>query len=341
MSLPALAGLRTALPATHLTVLVGPWAREVAERARLADEVATLPFPGFTRGRPRSPLAPYRLLWRSARQLARADFDAALLLRPDHWWGAWLAAEAGIPVRVGGLSAETAPFLTHSLRLPPQLHIADEAWALVSALLQLVGVPVPSPAWPGFPTTPDEDARAWEVAARLPRPLVVLHPGSGAALKLVPASTWAAVVDALHRHGVAVALAAGAGERSLQAEVARLASASPALLPALSLGELAALLRHADLVLGVDSGPLHLATALGRPTVRCYGPTSPSRFGPWGPGGPHAVVTVDLPCRPCGNLERPPCGARGSPPCLLRISARQITDAALTLLGQGAGVAPR
>ena len=103
---------------------------------------------------------------------------------------------------------------------------------------------------------------------------------------------------------------------------------SPALLLVgkTTLGQLGALCKRAMLVLGVDSGPLHLAAALGTPTLRLYGPTDEAIFGPLdhlgdsgAPAPPpnHHVLTNPLPCRPCGNLLAPPCGARSEPACLL------------------------
>jgi len=60
-----------------------------------------VPFPGFSR-QPAPLLAPYTLLAREAAKLRRERYDVAVILRPDHWWGALLALAAGIPVRVGG-----------------------------------------------------------------------------------------------------------------------------------------------------------------------------------------------------------------------------------------------
>ena len=55
--------------------------------------------------------------------------------------------------------------------------------------------------------------------------------------------------------------------------------------------------------MGVDSGIMHLAAALGVPTVRLYGPVDPVRFGPWGSPERHRVVRAELPCVPCNRLD--------------------------------------
>src|SRR5207253_3147538 len=99
-------------------------------------------------------------------------------------------------------------------------------------------------------------------------------------------------------------------------------------------GTLAAVMAASRLVMGVDSGPLHLAAAVGAPTLRMYGPTDPLRFGPWGPPGQHVLVQAQLPCSPCGNLVAPPCGARREPPCMLSVRPEQVSAALAALLGE-------
>ena len=114
----------------------------------------------------------------------------------------------------------------------------------------------------------------------------------------------------------------------------------PALLLAgkTTLGQLGALCKRATLVLGVDSGPLHLAAALGTPTLRLYGSTDEAIFGPLdhlgdsgalAPPPNHDVLTSPLACRPCGNLLAPPCGARFEPACLLGVATDRVVAAAL------------
>jgi len=108
---PALRVLRAQLPAAHLTALVGPWAKSALAHNPRLDDIQMLDFPGFTRSAKASPLAPYRLLWIAARRLRAQRFDTAVILRFDHWWGALLAALAGIPRRIGYDVPEVRPFI--------------------------------------------------------------------------------------------------------------------------------------------------------------------------------------------------------------------------------------
>ena len=75
-----------------------------------------------------------------------------------------------------------------------------------------------------------------------------------------------------------------------------------------SVGQLAALLRRASIVLGVDSGPLHLAVSQDTPTLQIFGPTDPCIFGPWGQAEQHIVIASTQRCPgcpviPCGRLD--------------------------------------
>jgi len=92
-----------------------------------------------------------------------------------------------------------------------------------------------------------------------------------------------------------------------------------------SLRELACLFRQAALVVTTDSGPMHLAAAVGTPVVALFGPTDPARTGPYGPG--HRVIRRDLPCMPCFRKR---CEA---PRCMTEISVDEVFTAMKEILG--------
>jgi ADP-heptose:LPS heptosyltransferase len=335
---PALAALRTALPEAELSLLVGPWSEEVARRGPAVDRVETCPFPGFSRAPKRSVIEPYQTLLTEARRL-RGRFDLAVILRPDHWWGALLAALAGVPSRLGYASPLTVPLLTEALALPSGVHASRLSLTLARRANVLAGGtwPAETPG-PVFRLRDDELAWADHLLADDPRPLALLHPGSGSPLKDWPAPRWATVADALSARGARLMISGGPDDPATPQAVAA-AMQSPALLLAgkTTLGQLGALCKRATLVLGVDSGPLHLAAALGTPTLRLYGPTDEAIFGPLDHPGDsgalapssHRVLTNPLACRPCGNLLTPPCGARSEPACLRGVTTEQVVAAAL------------
>jgi ADP-heptose:LPS heptosyltransferase len=109
-----------------------------------------------------------------------------------------------------------------------------------------------------------------------------------------------------------------------------------------SLGQLAALAERCDVAIGPDSGPLHLAAAVGTQTVRLYGPSDELIYGPWAGHGVQAVLSHELPCRPCRDFQNPPCGAPTEPPCLLGLSVDDVVETACRALRAAApAAAPR
>jgi lipopolysaccharide heptosyltransferase II len=336
LATPALGLLRTALPEAEITALVGPWARPVLDGRTEVDAVETCAFPGFTRRPPRSPLGPYVRLFATALRLRRRQYDAALVLRVDHWWGAALAAYAGVPLRLGYAVPESAPFLTHTLPADLTQHSVRENWRVAEALLALLGRPLPDGA-PRVRAAPSPAGRAaaaaWLAARGVPRdaPLIAVQPGSGVALKQWPPARWGAVVDALAEPLQARLVVTGTAAEAALADALVAALERPALnaVGAFDWAGLAGLFARCALVLGVDSGALHLAAALGVPSVHLYGPTDPARFGPWGRPSRHQIVRVALDCSPCGNLIAPPCGATVEPACMRALLPAMVIRAGL------------
>jgi heptosyltransferase-2/heptosyltransferase-3 len=285
---------------------------------------------------------PYLTLLRYAALLRAGGYDMAIVGRDDHWWGAALALLAGVPVRVGFAVPECRPFLTVAMPWDPRAHVTRQGLELVSRIPYCVE----------WHSTTQYAIRNTQYAARFdPAPadvawaegwlrqhglggarLVVVHAGTAGPAKLWLAERWAAVADALAQDGARVVLTGGPGEEPLVAAVAgRMRAPALVLAGKTSLGQLAALLRRADLVLGVDSGPLHLAAAQGVPSVHLYGPGDAARFGPWGDSERHVVVREDLWCSPCGVFSACPRGL-ALPECMERIAAARVVEAARRLL---------
>jgi lipopolysaccharide heptosyltransferase II len=338
---PALRRLRAALPDAEIVGLVGPWGEPILGRSPHLDGLIAWDVPWFNRRSRGGPLAPYLSALRLARLLRERQFDAALVLRFDFWWGALAAHLAGIPRRIGYGVPEVAPFLTDAVPYLGVRHEVERNHALVAALVGETERPADPRSEPvEFAISSAEAAAADELLARHGiRPderLVVVHPGAGGRLKLWTAHGFAAVGDALsRRHGARLVLTGGPGEADLTSAVARASAVSPIdLAGQTSLGVLAALLRRALLVVGPDSGPLHVAVAVGTPTVHLYGPVDERLFGPWGDPARHAVVRHALPCAPCNRLDRcaRPDASRG---CVLGITVEQVLAAAEKVVAAG------
>ena len=144
---------------------------------------------------------------------------------------------------------------------------------------------------------------------------------------------WAEVADRLaERPDVRIVLTGGPGERELAGSIAtRLAHPALNAAGATTLGQLAALYARCALVLGSDSGPLHLAVAVDAPTVHLYGPVSPVKFGPWGDPSRHVVLRTTWPCAPCDRLDWP-AAALPQHACMTAITPDAVLRAADSLI---------
>jgi ADP-heptose:LPS heptosyltransferase len=157
-----------------------------------------------------------------------------------------------------------------------------------------------------------------------------------------PAKTWlperfAGVMDAFSGEGEVLWLW-GPGERDLAEECRGLMRGPSRVAPPLGWQELAAFLRRCALWVGNDSGPKHVAVALGVPTVTIFGPTHPGTWHP--PRGPHALVeAAGLDCLHC-NANRCPLPGERHLRCMRDVTVERVVEAARALLG-GAGAAER
>jgi heptosyltransferase-3 len=166
------------------------------------------------------------------------------------------------------------------------------------------------------------------------RSFILIHPGSRWFFKCWPPDRVAAVCDALVAAGMSVALTSGPDplEKRLLADVTgRLKTPLPSFPGTLSLKELAALIARARLFVGMDSAPMHMAAAMGTPTVALFGPSGDIEWGPW--QVPNRIVTSSHPCRPCG---RDGCGGGKRSECIEIITPQQVLEAVRSLLEETA-----
>jgi len=340
---PAVRHLRRAWPSARLTMLCGPWAQTVAERNPHLDEVLTCRFPWFSRQPRQSLLEPYLLLRHEARRIEERDFDLAIVMRFDHWWGAWLSHCARIPWRVGYDIPEVVPFLTRVVSYTPGQHEVLQNMALVEAVTGLS-----SDMEDGrleFRIADGERDDAARLLASLGvRPedrLVCVHPGAGAPVKLWDNRSWAQVIRVLmQEYQAKVILSGGPDEVGLVRELEDFLAAGFAgescadvmnLAGRTNLGQLAAVMQRCHLVLGVDSGPLHLAVAVSAPTVHLFGPVDAHLFGPWGDAERHVAIVSPRGCVPCNRLDytRAELDAH---PCMREITVEAVLSAARRLM---------
>jgi lipopolysaccharide heptosyltransferase II len=316
LTTPAIRALRAEHPHTEIHALVGPWSANLLANYPEIDMVLTLPFPGFSRNPKESWRSPYQFALHSASQLRRIRYSSAIIFRPDHWWGAMLAFLAGIPDRVGYDLPDVAPFLTYKVQHQRQ-HVILQNLRLVEGW---IGKHDPQAVQLHFPVNHDDLSyikgylHEWGIGAG--DSLICIHPGSGTQVKQWLEEQWAIVADTLaDQLDARIVITGSEQELYLAKNIAARMKHSPCITAGdTNIGQLAALFSRSRVVLGPDSGPLHLAAAVGAPTVALFGPADPLEFGTWGDPQKHIVLTSNIDCRPCrvldwsgDNLEYHPC----------------------------------
>lgn len=334
LSTPAIRAMSAANPNAQIHALVGSWGASILEPFDEIDQILTLPFPGFERDKSKSNLlAPYWQLVKSALNLRKIGYSKAIILRPDHWWGAALAFLAGIPERIGYALPEVEPFLTQSIP-HQQIHAVKQSLLLIE---KWTGELSADDILYDFPVN-DQDAiyvdgllQKHDISPK--QSILCIHPGAGTWVKRWTNPEWASIADTLtEQYDVKTVITGSAGESDLAKEITANMRHQPLVLCGdLNLLQLAALYQRAQVVLGADSGPLHIAAAVHTPTVALFGPADPVEFRPYGNPQRHILLGSSIACRPCRVLD----WAGDDPenhPCVRDITIAQVLEAARTIL---------
>jgi lipopolysaccharide heptosyltransferase I len=287
-ALPVAATLRAARPEARLSWIVERREATVLRGHPALDDVIVADTRGWRRARrPAALRAALGDALALRRRLVRARFDVALDLQGLVKSGV-LAAATRAPLRIGfaaGLRREPLSALFANRRVAPPAtarHVVEQ----YLALLEPLGVgerrlEFRLPVTPAAETAIEE----WLVTAgfKPQRRLVVLNPGAGRADKRWPLEHFATLARGLVQDaGAHVLITWGPGEEADARAIG--AAAAVMLAPPTDLQTLPALLRRASVMVAADTGPLHMAAALGTSCVGLYGPTSATRNGPYGPG---------------------------------------------------------
>ncbi|HZL35341.1 MAG TPA: lipopolysaccharide heptosyltransferase II [Tepidisphaeraceae bacterium] len=314
-ALPVLNLLRGKWPQAKISWLVTPACAGLLDGHSQLDEVIRFERRRFGQSW-RDPTAAAGLFG-FARDMRERQFDLAIDLQGLFRSG-WLSASTRAPVRVGPAGARELGwvFYTHRINTgTAELHAVERNLRLAEAL-GLGREPVKFV----FPTD-DEDRRF--VATLAPNGLryAVFLPGANWDTKRWPPEKFAACVAPLReRFGLESIVAGGSIDTPLAAQI----PGALDLTGRTDLRQLVALLERAQLVIANDTGPMHIAAALGRPLVTMYGPTSPARTGPYGRMG--SVVYLDIECRPClgRHCSHTSCLRKLEPDSILQLAAEQM-----------------
>jgi ADP-heptose:LPS heptosyltransferase len=332
-TLPAAAGVRASWPRAHLAWLVEPPSASLLAGQPWLDEVIVFPRGALATALGGVRLGAFAREGRAfLRRLREARFDLVLDFHAILKSGllAWLSGSQRRVSYARPFAREGAAlFATHRARLePPKQSRFDRN----EALLRYLGSAAELPARPL--SVPDAAlARIEEALGGGPAP-VVIHPGTSDATpykRWTPAG-YGAVARALAAEGVPCVVTAGPAASDRETATAVLAEAGVAARPAPAtptLLDLAALFARSRLYLGADSGPMHVASAVGTPVVQLLGPTDPVENAPY-PGTPSRTLRVQIGCNPC----RRGCAAAT---CMRLIPAAAVLAAARELLAASAG----
>ncbi len=338
-TLPAVAALRCALPDAHIgwaveerwselvcargTPLVGPTApgRPLVDTVHLVNTLVWRKAV-FARETRQQALAAIRKMRDGHYELA-IDFQGALK-------SALLAQFSRTPVRIGfAHPREGAARLFYTRAISSEKkHIVEQNAELAKALFgrEISTLPVQQEdgqAWGAeFPLPHDPVAEAWCESEFGGREVAIVNPGAGWGAKCWPVERYTEVARALVSEGLLVLVNIGPREEQL-GRAMKSANIRPIIC---SVGQLIALCRRARLLVGGDTGPLHLAAALGVPVVGIYGPTDPARNGPV--GSPNVVLRNPASQTSLRHRAEPD-------PGLLAITAAEVNTAARSLLREG------
>jgi lipopolysaccharide heptosyltransferase II len=329
MILPVIRAMRRRYPDATIHFLTIASNREILERCPDLDGLHLI-----DAGSPRRLFASgFRTLGR----LRRANIDLIVDFEQFSRASALFGYALGAPQRIGFNTPGQGRGHIYTVQVPVQenRHMSETFFDLARA----AGVEQPIYI-PLAPTIDDADREAVDrwLAARgaSDAPLVVMHPGSGDNFpgRRWPAESFAEVAESLvRRHGARVILTGTPNERAVVREVRHHASVPlDDAVGAFRIRELCALIERAHLVCSNDTGPVHLAAAIGRPVVGLYGPNTPRLYGPVGTG--HAVFYRNLPCSPCITNSNYKTSFCRMPVCMTNIRPADVTEAADRLLSE-------
>jgi ADP-heptose:LPS heptosyltransferase len=318
MTLEAIEDVRQAAPGAEIDLVVGSWNAGLAGRIRGLHRVETLDAGWLARDGTGVPLR--TMLARAAGWRARR-YDLALNFEPDIRTNLLVAASRA--ARTAGFSSGGGgAVLDVALRYDQRSHTSDNARRLVAAVLKVP--PRTAPA--RLEISSDDRRRAEERIPAGRGPVVGVHASGGRAIKQWDPDRFAELAVRLARaRGATIVLTGSHADRAVIEPVARALQGLPAidLAGALDLTTLAAVLERMDVLVTGDTGPMHLAAAVGTPVVAVFGPSDPVRYAPR--EDMHRVIRVDLPCSPCNRIRLPPERCTGRiPDCLTGIDVELV-----------------
>ena len=331
MCTPAMRAIKESAPRRLLTLLTSHGGAAAARHIPELDGVMAYPAPWMKSSADSTATLDTDMIGR----LAARQFDAAVIFTSysqSALPAALLCHLAGIPLRLAHCRENPYRLLTDWVPEPePDKLIRHE----VQRQLDLTASVGWQTASTGMSFEVPEGALA-EVQRMLrargagpQRPLILMHPGASAPSRRYPAALWAKVIDGVAARGCgAIVLTGDASELALIEEISTACSAPVlSLAGQLDLGQLGAAIALAAVVVSNNTGPAHMAAAIGTPLVDLYALTNPQHT-PWQVA--HRVLFHDVPCRFCYKSSCP----EGHHACLSKLEPMRVVHAVASLLHQ-------
>jgi lipopolysaccharide heptosyltransferase II len=332
MTTPALRALKEAHPGRKLTLLTSPAGAEAAALVPAVDDVIVYDAPWMKATAPRADSRPDRTM---VRRLSRGGFDAAVIFTvysQNPLPAALLCYFADIPLRLAHCRENPYQLLTHWVRDPEPEHLIRHEARRQLDLVASVGCKIVDERM--TMRVPDEAReRIPQHLKRIgldPRfPWLVIHPGASAPSRRYPPEQFARTARRLALDVDMQVLFTGSPEEVELVEAIRrdMEVSSFSLAGKLDLGELTALVAMAPLLIANNTGPVHIAAAVGTPVVDLYALTNPQHT-PW--KVPHRVLNHDVPCKYCFKSICP----EEHHGCLRLVPPEQIVEAVWSLLAE-------
>jgi heptosyltransferase-2 len=306
MCLPALRAIRERFPDAHITILAKSWVADLYAQESFTNQML---------------MCDARPWWTLALELRRHRFDCAILLQ-NAFGAAWVAAAAGIPTRIGYNRDGRGLLLTRAVKVPKHGEIPRHERFYYLELLRRAGLIDALPA--------GDITMTAQTAVRNPKKRIIgISPGAayGTAKQWLPERFAEAAGELASARGAAVALFGSRAEHDLCERIAQMLDGHDVTNYAgrTTLEQFIELAARCELFLTNDSGAMHIASALGVPTVAIFGATDEDATGPTGPRA--RVVREKVECSPC-LLRECPIDHR----CMTRVSAGRVVEEAMDLL---------
>lgn len=329
LTVPFLRNLRRSYPNAQIDVLIGPQSGEVLNDCPYVDNFIvfdTTRFHKYDRSEKKA-----RSYWSYIGELRHNSYDLVFVLKRS-LSSAFLAFATGAKFRVGYATEGRGFLLTHKVEWNKNIHEVQSTLDV----LRSANVPIVDDHLEAWVSAQERDSVRQKVTQLTGGDgKVLVHAAAAHPDKMYPLESWAEVVRSLKNELDLTAYFTGAkDDRQIYDSIAEMAGVSCVNLAGeLSLRESMAVYEQMNLAVCVDSGPAHLAAAVGTPTLALFGPTDPERWRPYGPKH-RALFDSSLSCRPCNYYKT--CDDR---PCLTKMSPKEVVKNCRELYaGEGAAI---